>query len=81
MINFTLLVLIAFAIFMVVRILTKTIRNERNRRAFASTMKPGDLVKVPVLDDHYVGEVFEVNGDEVKIIVTASKNRVYPKSK
>jgi hypothetical protein len=39
------------------------------------------LVKVPVLDDHYVGEVFEVNGDEVKIIVTASKNRVYPKSK
>ena len=80
MMNFTFLVLIAFAIFMLVRILTKTIRNERNRRAFASTMKPGDLVKVPVLDDHYVGEVFEVNGDEVKIIVTASKNRVYPKS-
>jgi hypothetical protein len=81
MMNFTFLVLIAFAIFMLVKILTKTIRNERNRRAFASTMKPGDLVKVPVLDDHYVGEVFEVNGDEVKIIVTASKNRVYPKSK
>ncbi len=81
MINFTLSVLIAFAIFMLVKILTKTIRNERNRRAFASTMKPGDSVKVPVLDDHYVGEVFEVNGDEVKIIVTAPKNRVYPKSK
>ena len=34
------------------------------------------MVSVPVFE-RYSGEVLEVNGDVVKIVVTAHKNRVY----
>jgi len=44
--------------------------------ALALSIKPGDKVSVPVFE-RYSGEVLEVNGDEVKIVVTAHKNRVY----
>mgnify|MGYP000851617044 CR=1 FL=1 len=44
-------------------------------------IKPGDQVRVPVLNDQYSGEVLEVNDDEVKILVTAPKNRVYQNNK
>jgi preprotein translocase subunit YajC len=78
--NYGWLLLITFMVFMTTKIIVNTIRNERKRKSFSTNMKPGDQVRVPVLTDQYSGEVLEVNGDEVKIIVTAPKNRVYPKS-
>ena len=79
--NYGWLLLIIFMVFMTTKIIVNTVRNERNRKAFSKVIKPGDSVVVPVMNDQYSGEVLEVNGDEVKIIVTAPKNRVYPKSK
>jgi hypothetical protein len=68
-----------FVAFMTAKIIVNVIRNERRRKAYSKVIKPGDKVRVPVINDQYQGEVLEVNGDEVKIIVTAPKNRVYQK--
>lgn len=73
------LVLMLFVAFMTAKIIVSVILNERRRKAYAKVIKPGDQVRVPVINDQYQGEVLEVNGDEVKIIVTAPKNRVYQK--
>lgn len=73
------ILLISFMAYMSIRIGINTIRNERKRKEYSKSIKPGDQVTVPVMD-RYSGEVLEVNGDEVRIIVTAPKNRVYPKS-
>ena len=73
------LLLLMIMVFMITKIIVNTIRTERKRKSFSTNMKPGDQVIVPVMD-RYFGEVLEVNGDEVRIIVTAPKNRVYPKS-
>lgn len=78
--NYGWLLLLMLMAFMVTKITINLVRNERKRKSFSTNMKPGDQVRVPVLTDQYSGEVLEVNGDEVKIIVTAPKNRVYPKS-
>jgi preprotein translocase subunit YajC len=78
--NYGWLLLIIFMTFMLTKIIINVVRNERKRKSFLPNMKPGDQVVVPILTDQYSGEVLEVNGDEVKIIVTAPKNRVYPKS-
>ena len=78
--NYGWLLLLMLMAFMVTKITINLVRNERKSKSFSTNMKPGDQVVVPVLTDQYSGEVLEVNGDEVKIIVTAPKNRVYPKS-
>lgn len=75
------IVLLIFMSFMAVRIIINIVRNERNRRDFYKVIKPGDSVTVPVINDQYSGEVLEVNDDEVKIVVTAPKNRVYQNQK
>ena len=71
------LLLLAFMLVGTIRIIVKIIKTERKRKAFTPTMKPGDKVVVPVMD-RYIGEVLEVGDDEVKIVVTAPKSRVYP---
>lgn len=43
-------------------------------------MKQGDNIYFPVASGSIPGEILEVNGDEVKVIVTVSKSRVYPKN-
>jgi hypothetical protein len=73
------LVLMLFVALMTAKIIVSVILNERRRKAYSKVIKPGDEVRVPVINDQYQGEVLEVNGDEVKIIVTAPKNRVYQK--
>jgi sRNA-binding carbon storage regulator CsrA len=73
------LVLMLFVALMTAKIIVSVILNERRRKAYSKVIKPGDQVRVPVINDQYQGEVLEVNGDEVKIIVTAPKNRVYQK--
>lgn len=72
------IIIIILMVFFICFIIINTIRAEKRRKSFSSVMKPGDKVTVPVTD-RYEGEVLEVNGDEVKIIVTAHKSRVYPK--
>ena len=77
--NYGWLLLLILMSFLTFRIIVNTVRTERKRKSFLPNMKPGDRVIVPVMD-RYEGEVLEVNDDEVKIIVTAPKSRVYPKS-
>jgi hypothetical protein len=79
--NYGWLLLLTFMTLMVAKIIVSTILTERKRKSFSSNMRPGDQVRVPVMNDQYSGEVLEVIGDEVKIVVTAPKNRVYPKLK
>jgi len=76
-----LLVMIIFMVYMTTKIIVNIVRNERKRKAYVKIIKPGDQVRVPVLNDLYSGEVLEVNDDEVKIVVTAPKNRVYQNNK
>ena len=72
------MILLIFPIYMIIKIIINITRNELKRKDYSKVIKPGDQVTVPVMD-RYSGEVLEVNGDEVKILVTAPKNRVYPK--
>jgi len=72
------MILITSPLLFTIKVIINTIRAEKRRKSFSSVMKPGDKVTVPVTD-RYEGEVLEVNVDEVKIIVTAHKSRVYPK--
>lgn len=76
--NWTWLILLVFMTFMLIRIITKVIKNERKRKSFSDRIKPGDKVYSPILNDKVEGEVIEVNNDSVTIKVTIPKNRVYP---
>lgn len=76
--NWTWLILLVFMTFMLIRIITKVIKNERKRKSFSDRIKPGDKVYSPILNDKVEGEVIEVNNDTVTIKVTVPKNRVYP---
>ena len=69
--------IIILMIFFTIKVIINTFSAEKRRKSFSSVMKPGDKVTVPVMD-RYEGEVLEVNGDQVKIVVTAHKSRVYP---
>jgi preprotein translocase subunit YajC len=58
-------------------IIVKTIRSERKRKAYLSVMKIGDKVYVPAID-YVTGEILEINGDEIKVVIKSDKTRVYP---
>lgn len=77
--NLTLLLLLGFLISFIVYVAYRTIQNENKRKQYTPTMKQGDNVYFPVASGSVSGEILEVNGDEVKIIVTWHKSRVYPK--
>ena len=40
-------------------------------------MKIGDKVYVPAID-FVTGEILEINGDEIKVVIKSDKSRVYP---
>lgn len=75
--NWTWLILLYFIAFMIIRIIKKVIKNERNRKTFSYKIKPGDKVYSPILNDKVEGEVIEVNNDSVIIKITLPKNRIY----
>lgn len=77
--NLTLLLLLGFLISFIAYAAYRTIQNEKKRKQYTPTMKQGDNVYTPVMSGSINGEILEVNGDEVKIIVTCNKSRVYPK--
>lgn len=65
-------------VMLVIVFIINAIRNENKRKDYSSVMKEGDEVYIHVCD--YVdGEVIEVNGDDVKILVRTNKSKVYPK--
>ena len=76
--NLMLLLLLVFLGSFVIFAIYKTIQNEKKRKQYTPTMKQGDNVYFPVVSGSVSGEILEVNGDEVKIIVTWNKSRVYP---
>jgi preprotein translocase subunit YajC len=70
------LIILVLSIF----ILIKLIKNERDRKKFNDIMKPGDEVKVPTID-YVIGEILEINDDEVKVVIKVNKSIVYPNKK
>lgn len=70
------LIILVLSIFFLI----KLIKNERDRKKFNDIMKPGDEVKVPTVD-YIIGEILEVNGDEVKVVIKVPKSIVYPNKK
>lgn len=56
----------------------KIIKTERKRKLFTTEMKAGDKAYFPVASGSVRGEILDVNGDNVKIVVTVPKSRVYP---
>jgi preprotein translocase subunit YajC len=78
-IPFFFVTVLVIVVFKFGKIIYSIIRNERKRKSYEANIKPGDNVYVPVNSNSFTGEVLEVNGDEVKIIVTATKSRVYQK--
>lgn len=53
------------------------IKSERKRKAFEPSV--GDAVYFPVANGSLSGEILEVNNDSVKIVVSVTRSRVYPK--
>jgi preprotein translocase subunit YajC len=76
----TILVILGTILVLSIFILIKLIKNERDRKKFNDIMKPGDEVKVPTVD-YIIGEILEVNGDEVKVVIKVPKSIVYPNKK
>ena len=62
----------------IIKVVYNTIKSERKRKLFTTEMKTGDKVYFPVASGSVRGEILDVNGDNVKIVVTVPKSRVYP---
>jgi preprotein translocase subunit YajC len=73
------LLIISMIVF-IIKVVYNTIKSEKERKKFFPEMKQGDNVYFPVASGSITGEILEVNGDEIKIVVTVSKSRVYPKN-
>ena len=71
------LVIISMLAF-IIKVAYNIIKIERKKKLFTPAMKSGDKVYFPVASGSVRGEILNVNDDEVKIVVTVSKSRVYP---
>lgn len=76
--NLMLLLLLVFLGSFVIFVIYKTLQNEKKRKEYTPEMKSGDKVYFSVASGGVRGEILEVNGDDVKVVVTVSKSRVYP---
>jgi preprotein translocase subunit YajC len=70
--------LLAIMVYFIIRVVCNTIKTERKRKVFKLEMKSGDKAYFPVASGGVYGEILEVNEDDVKIVVTIPKSRVYP---
>ena len=70
--------LLVFMTVFIIKVIYNTIKAERKKKLFTPEMKSGDKVYFPVASGSINGEILDVNGDDVKIVVTVSKSRVYP---
>ena len=71
------LVIISMLAF-IIKVAYNTIKIERKKKLFTPAMKSGDKVYFTVASGSVRGEILDVNGDNVKIVVTVPKSRVYP---
>lgn len=69
---------LALMVYFIIRVVCNTIKAERQRKIFKLEMKLGDKAYFPVASGGVHGEIFEINGYDVKIVVTVPKSRVYP---
>jgi len=67
-----------FMVVFIIKVVYNTIKAERKRKLFTTEMKTGDKVYFPVASGSVRGEILDVNGDNVKIVVTVPKSSVYP---
>jgi preprotein translocase subunit YajC len=72
------ILLLSLLAFMVVLVITKTIKAERERKSFIKTIKVGDKVYT-IVNNSVSGEVIEILDDSVVMKVIVTKSRVYPK--
>ena len=73
------LVIISMLAF-IIKVAYNTIKSEKERKKFLPEMKQGDSIYFPVASGSIPAEILVVYGDEVKVIVTISKSRIYPKN-
>lgn len=70
--------LVVFMVVFIIKVVYNTIKAERKRKLFIPGMKSGDKVYFSVASGNVNGEVLEVNGDDVKVVITLNKSRLYP---
>lgn len=68
-----------FMAFMFFYVLVKIIVTERKRILFITTVKVGDKIQTPVVNNSVDGEVIEIHDNSIVMKVIVPKNRVYPK--
>lgn len=73
---------VLLSLFMVIiffYVLVKIIITERKRKSFITTVKVGDKIHTPVVNNSVDGEVIEIHDDSIVMKVIVPKSRVYPK--
>lgn len=68
-------------IYFIIYIVVNIVRNERNRKKYTPNMKIGDSVYYPTASGGVNGEVYDIDGDTVKVILTVSKSSLYNNDK
>ena len=68
-----------FMAFMFFYVLVKIILTERKRILFITTVKVGDKIQTPVVNNSVDGEVIEIHDNSIVMKVIVPKSRVYPK--
>ena len=68
-----------FMVIMFFYVLVKIIVTERKRILFITTVKVGDKIQTPVVNNSVDGEVIEIHDNSIVMKVIVPKSRVYPK--
>lgn len=72
------LLLLVFMVAFIIKVVYNTIKIERKKKLFTPSMKSGDKVYFSVASGNVSGEVLDVDGDDVKVVITVNKSRLYP---
>lgn len=64
-------------VYFVIYIVVTIVKNERNKKKYTPTMKIGDSVYYPIASGGVNGEVYDIDGDTVKVILTVNKSSLY----
>lgn len=76
--NLIILILFLSCLVFISYVIYRTLQTEKKRKQYTSEMKSGDKIYFPVASGGVTGEILEVNDDDVKVVITVSKSRVYP---
>lgn len=70
--------LLAFMTAFIIKVVYNTIKTERKKKLFTPSMKSGDKVYFYSNNIPICAEILEMNGDDVKVVITVNKSRLYP---